>query len=153
MSAAGDPPQPRPPGLVYLAEHAETGALMNPLDGRRGQETVATTVELEMLGWAEQVTVTLSWSSDAPYAVGLIFPGELEVCWLVARDLLAAGLLGPSGLGDVSVFPDLYDPGFVELVLSSPDGSVGLRMPVHRLATFLDATWRHVPAGAEAQPS
>ncbi|WP_084216478.1 SsgA family sporulation/cell division regulator [Pseudonocardia spinosispora] len=115
--------------------------------------TVVWPVELELLDWVEPVVVTMSWSHNDPYAVGLRFPGDDGVYWLVARDLLASGLSGPAGLGDIAVFPDLANADCLELVLSSPDGAIALRIARAELAAFLDATYGHVPAGAEVQPS
>jgi hypothetical protein len=109
-------------------------------------------MELELVDWPEPIVVTMTWSRDDPYAVGLRFPGEPGVYWLVAREVLTAGLAGPAGLGDVAVFPDLFDPGYIELVLSSPDGAVGLRVPLLKLVAFLNETWRHVLPGTEVQP-
>src|ERR671919_696784 len=52
----------------------------------------------------------LRWTSTDPHTVALVFhPGAgTEVTWLVGRDLLAAGVAGPAGLGDVSILPDLH---------------------------------------------
>lgn len=94
------------------------------------------------------VAMTLAWSRYDPLAVSLRFPDE-GVCWVVSRELLAQGLLGPAGLGDVALLPDLADPDALELVLSSPDGVAGLHLPRADLADFLDATWEQMPSEAE----
>jgi hypothetical protein len=84
----------------------------------------------------------LRWSSTDPHTVAVVFrPGTRgEVVWLVGRDLLAAGVHGPAGLGDVSVLPDLRSTAHRELVLSSPQGRRAFRMPVAALVAFLDRT-------------
>lgn len=88
-----------------------------------------------------RLAVMLSWSVGDPFAVVLVFPrvgGCLGPRWVVSRELLAAGLEGPAGLGDVQVFPDLVDARCVELVLSSPAGvRVGLRARRRALSEFL----------------
>ncbi|OLS99357.1 hypothetical protein BJF90_39290 [Pseudonocardia sp. CNS-004] len=82
------------------------------------------------------------WLSTDPHTVAMAFhPGtRAEVTWLVGRDLLAAGVHGPVGLGDVSVLPDVDSAAYRELVLSSSDGRRGLRFPVAALVAFLDRT-------------
>jgi hypothetical protein len=129
------------------------------MEGRLGgAEPVLRSARLEVLGWSRAVPITLQWCPWEPYEVSLWFPGEQRdgaaegVQWRMARELLADGLLGPSGLGDVSVLPSLDLPAHVELVLSSPDGVIGLCAPTRLLWSFLVATWQHVPAGAEAHP-
>jgi Streptomyces sporulation and cell division protein, SsgA len=84
----------------------------------------------------------LRWTSTDPHTVALVFrPGTpAEVTWLVGRDLLAAGVRGPAGLGDVSVLPDLRSGTHRELVLSSPQGRRGFRFPVAPVVAFLDRT-------------
>ena len=85
------------------------------------------------------IRVALSWSRSNPLEVWLEFP-DAGVYWVVARELLAQGLAGPAGLGDVTLLPDLHDPRWLELILSSPDGVVGLRLPAAELTEFLRAT-------------
>jgi hypothetical protein len=84
----------------------------------------------------------LRWTSTDPHTVALVFrPGAgSEVTWLVGRDLLAAGVAGPAGLGDVSILPDLHSSAHRELVLSSPSGRRAFRFPVAALVAFLDRT-------------
>src|SRR5690606_20149188 len=84
----------------------------------------------------------LRWISTDPHTVGLVFrPGTpAAITWLIGRDLLAAGVAGPAGLGDVSILPDLRSGAHRELVLSSPSGRRGFRFPVTALVAFLDRT-------------
>jgi Streptomyces sporulation and cell division protein, SsgA len=88
------------------------------------------------------VRALLRWASTDPHTVAVVFrPGTaVEVTWLVGRDLLADGLRGPAGLGDVSVLPDLRSSMYRELVLSTPAGQRGLRFPVAALVAFLERT-------------
>jgi hypothetical protein len=82
----------------------------------------------------------LRWTSTDPHAVAMVFrPGTRpEITWLVDRDVLADGVHGPAGLGDVSVLPDRRSRTYRELVLSSPDGRCALRFRVAALVAFLD---------------
>ena len=88
---------------------------------------------------AARIPILLAWSSNDPLVVVCEFPEE-RVSWIIGRDLLAAGLDAPAGLGDVAVLPDLLDPERLELILSSPYGRVGLLLPRTELAAFLRAT-------------
>jgi hypothetical protein len=49
----------------------------------------------------------LAYSSADPYAVRMAFDvgTDQPVEWILARDLLAAALLGPEGIGDVRAWP------------------------------------------------
>jgi hypothetical protein len=68
----------------------------------------------------------------------------------MSRELLAAGLDGPAGLGDVSLLPALDDPNRLELIVSNGTGhNACFRIPRAPLAAFLKATDRIVPMGSE----
>ncbi|MFC5992907.1 SsgA family sporulation/cell division regulator [Pseudonocardia hispaniensis] len=99
------------------------------------------------------VQVILTWRPTRPHEVTLTAPGAAPgAAWVFARDLLAAGLDAPAGLGDVSVLPDLAaEEERVELVLSSPSGRMALPLPVAVLRSFLAATWDIVPADHETR--
>ncbi|GEL19318.1 SsgA family sporulation/cell division regulator [Pseudonocardia asaccharolytica] len=93
--------------------------------------------------------VILTWRPTRPHEITL---AAGRTSWVFARDLLAAGLDAPAGLGDVSILPDLAaEEERVELVLSAPSGRMALPLPVDALRTLLAATWDIVPAGAEAR--
>ncbi|WP_051580929.1 SsgA family sporulation/cell division regulator [Pseudonocardia acaciae] len=102
--------------------------------------TVTWQLRLRPVDSDELVRMTMTWSRREPFEVWLGFP-DADVHWVVARELLAAGLAGPAGLGDVALLRDLADPRLLELILSSPDGVLGLRLPAAELADFLRATW------------
>lgn len=104
---------------------------------------------------AQRVPIVLTWAPRNPLVVTLSFPNAYggPVCWHVGRELLAAGLLGPAGLGDVTLLPDLVSAARLELILSSPTGRIGFRVPRATLVAFLKSTWRVVPAGAETMPA
>lgn len=89
--------------------------------------------------WAWPITVGLRWSDADPHSVECVFPsGDADVRWLISRDLLVEGCARPVGIGDVSVLPDPFWPGWAELVLSTDSGRACMRFPVADLAAFLD---------------
>lgn len=98
------------------------------------------------------VRVALRWISTDPHAIAVrIATGRrLWVPWLIGRDLLAAGLNGPAGLGDVMVLPDLDDAGSRVLVLTSPSGCACLRFAAADVAAFLARTHLPTPTSAAA---
>ncbi|WP_432040856.1 SsgA family sporulation/cell division regulator [Streptomyces chartreusis] len=99
------------------------------------------------------VSVHLSYHSWDPYSVHASFSVEerAAVNWVFARDLLAEGMVRPSGLGDVRIRPgSAGQSGLVFLELSSPDGRALLTVPVGVVAPWLGRTYHLVPAGFEA---
>lgn len=96
------------------------------------------------------VAARLSWTRREPRAVALSFrTGAQPVVWTISRELLAAGLLAPAGLGDVTVLPDPTDPGLTELVLSSPSGHACLRFLTSQVADYL----RRLPDPPQTSPA
>jgi Streptomyces sporulation and cell division protein, SsgA len=72
--------------------------------------------------------------------------------WIFARDLLAAGLDGEAGDGDVRVWPTVTaHRDVLNLSLSSPFGQAHFEAPLTALAGFLLRTYELVPAGHEAE--
>ncbi|HSX01496.1 MAG TPA: SsgA family sporulation/cell division regulator [Candidatus Saccharimonas sp.] len=94
-----------------------------------------------------------------PYAISVTFSAEADsaeadsadaVTWTLSRELLAAGLGGPSGLGDVRVWPWQTARGdFVALALASPDGCALFEVPRLALVRFMRRTYIVVPRGCE----
>lgn len=119
--------------------------------------TVSRTVRLRMLAAAGTVPVDaeLRYSASDPFAVEALFDtGESQwVRWVFARDLLAGGLVGSAGEGDVSVAPAQDEGGrrVVHVQLSSPEGMAVLEAPARAVADFLAATYDLVPAGLEGE--
>lgn len=95
---------------------------------------------------------TLRYDRSDPVAVHLLLGvDETEpVVWCVARDLLAAGLDEPAGVGDVRVWPT-PDGGFVAVALSSPEGRCLFQVRRSALVWFLNRTYRMVRRGAESE--
>jgi hypothetical protein len=97
------------------------------------------------------VHADLEYDSEDPYAVVVAYhAGRGTVRWLFGRDLLADGLLAPTGDGDVRVSP-AADASLVVFELNAPDGSAVLEASAQELAAFLDRTYEQVPAGEEAE--
>ncbi|MGW4384405.1 SsgA family sporulation/cell division regulator [Kitasatospora sp. NPDC004531] len=93
----------------------------------------------------------LGYRPGDPYAVRLTFPDGTPdggVSWLVARDLLAAGLTGPAGNGAVRIRP--WPHGRLRLAFLGADGTrATVLAPTAPLAEFLTATHALVPPGTE----
>ncbi|MGW3183748.1 SsgA family sporulation/cell division regulator [Kitasatospora sp. NPDC001119] len=82
------------------------------------------------------------------------FPAE-STTWHVARDLVADGLTGPAGTGDVRIWSDPHelfgsnDDRRVHLSLDSPQGHADLTIPWSDLEEFITATRKIVAPGRE----
>lgn len=100
---------------------------------------------------AVPVKVELSYSSRDPYAVQASFRTGYgtAVDWVFARDLLADGLIAPTGTGDVRVQPIPTDPSRVELELTSPSGHAVFTTCAQSLDEFLNRTYEAVPPTSE----
>ncbi|GAA4548189.1 SsgA family sporulation/cell division regulator [Amycolatopsis samaneae] len=97
------------------------------------------------------VPVELEHDTDDPYAiVAVLHAGANIVRWIFGRDLLADGLLAPTGEGDVRVSP-AADRSKAVVELNSPDGAAVLEAPAQELAAFLDRTYEKVPVGEESR--
>ncbi|GIF72768.1 SsgA family sporulation/cell division regulator [Asanoa siamensis] len=102
------------------------------------------------------VACGLHYDPADPYAVRVRFFLDRRrrdtVSWSFARDLLAAGLNEPTGLGDVRIWPWRTTQGdAIALALSSPDGQALLEAPRATVAAFLADTYAQVPRGSEAE--
>ncbi|MFJ5774085.1 SsgA family sporulation/cell division regulator [Streptomyces sp. NPDC093094] len=98
------------------------------------------------------VPATLRYLSQDPLAVHIDFPPEVSledqgVTWTFARALLAEGLEGPAGSGDVHLWPC----GRARTVLEfhSPYGLALLQFDTAALHRFLLRTYAVVGAGRE----
>jgi len=99
------------------------------------------------------VPTTFEYSSESPYAVTARFrTSDGDVQWVFGRDLLAEGLTGPAGEGDVTVWPSPGASGddVVCLALESPSGGALLEADPLHVRGFLEDTYRLVPAGSES---
>ncbi|MFE2040652.1 SsgA family sporulation/cell division regulator [Streptomyces sp. NPDC059477] len=99
-----------------------------------------------------QIPATLHYDPRDPFAVRMTFPAQatlegVEVCWTFARDLLAAGLQGPAGDGDVRARPYGYDRTVLEF--HAPEGTAVIHVHSAEVRRFLEATSALVPQGLE----
>ncbi|GAA3486722.1 SsgA family sporulation/cell division regulator [Streptomyces cremeus] len=100
----------------------------------------------------ENVPATLSYHRADPFAVHMTFPPPatlegVEVVWIFARELLAAGLDEPAGVGDVQLRP--YGYGRTVLELHATEGVAMVHIRTAELRRFLQQTQELVPAGSE----
>ncbi len=101
---------------------------------------------------AVPLVASLSYCADDPYAIKMAFHVGTDepVEWIFARELLATGLEGPAGEGDVQAWPDDCDGADVlNLALSSPFGEAHFEAPLSATAGFLRSTYDIIPAGSE----
>jgi hypothetical protein len=98
------------------------------------------------------VQLPARWAYDPadPWAI------RLSVChrgrwrdWLLARDLLAAGLLTATGDGDVRVEP--YPGDGLLVTLDSPSGHAVLRLDARHAERALCGSYALVPDGTEGE--
>ncbi|MFJ8163006.1 SsgA family sporulation/cell division regulator [Streptomyces sp. NPDC096136] len=101
------------------------------------------------------IPVALRFTTAEPLAIRIVFPAELSPDgtdneWVFPRTLLEAGLLAPTGTGDVRVWPC----GRVQAVVEfhSPDGVAVLQFDSAVLRRFLRRTYA-TAAAADAGPA
>jgi hypothetical protein len=93
----------------------------------------------------DDIPVELIYDDGDPWAVAFDFgPGTR---WLVARDVVLAGIERPSGIGDVRIWPSHV--GVLCAHLRSPGGEALIEFPRVTVAQFLAATTQLVPVGSE----
>lgn len=105
---------------------------------------------------SEHAPVLSRWSyrADEPYSVTVAFQVSSEnwIDWVFARDLVIAGLQGPSGIGDVRFIP--FDDKSERLLLmqvESDQGRASWFLNRDELDEFVEMTYDAVPAGAESE--
>ena len=118
------------------------------------------------------LVASMYYSGADPYAVRMAFHVGTDepVEWIFARDLLAAGVESRQGDGDVQVWPSavsVAESGELDVIgmpesrgiqgnvlnieLSSPFGQAHFEAPAEAMSTFLQRTYRIVPAGQESR--
>ncbi|WP_228973801.1 SsgA family sporulation/cell division regulator [Streptomyces sp. DH12] len=98
------------------------------------------------------VPAVLGYACADPYTVRMTFPAAatlegVEVVWEFSRELLAAGLEGPAGLGDVRVRP--YGHGRTVVEFHACEGVAVIHLRTGELRDFLRRALDLVPAGRE----
>lgn len=116
--------------------------------------TLRSTAVFDLLaprGPAVPVRVELRYDTRDPFAVVAAFrtgrSGWVE--WVFSRDLLADGLLGDAGQGDVRIRSGSDNPEVVVVELNSPAGHAVFEAGAQRIAEFLDTTYDVVVPGRE----
>ena len=110
------------------------------------------------------VPLTAEWSytREDPYAVTMSLDtgADQPVRWTFARDLLAAALLAPAGMGDVQAWPAAESAAaeagaetggkVLNILLGSPDRCARFETGAAGIEAFLARTFELVPAGQES---
>ncbi|THA33339.1 SsgA family sporulation/cell division regulator [Streptomyces sp. A1277] len=112
-------------------------------------------VEARMVASAPQMETlpaVLSYDRADPFAVRMAFPAPAtlegtEVSWEFSRELLAAGMEVPSGLGDVRIRPFGYDRTVLEF--HAAEGIAMVHVRTAELRRFLRRAQQLVPCGQE----
>lgn len=102
---------------------------------------------------AVPLMASLCYTADDPYAIRMAFHVGTDepVEWIFSRELLAEGMGGPAGEGDVHVWPGTdHGLGVLNVALSSPFGHAHFEAPMTAIAEFLDRTFAVIPAGEES---
>ncbi|WP_329577372.1 SsgA family sporulation/cell division regulator [Streptomyces sp. NBC_01361] len=97
--------------------------------------------------------LSLRYETTDPYVVraALFTDTDEPVEWVLGRDLLAVGLRGSAGCGDVRVWSAVgHGDQAKYIVLGSPAGTALLEVPVEDVKSFLENTEAVVPRGTES---
>ncbi|WP_406102800.1 SsgA family sporulation/cell division regulator [Streptomyces sp. NBC_01003] len=97
--------------------------------------------------------MSLRYETTDPYVVRAAFFTDTDepVEWVLGRDLLADGLRGSAGCGDVRVWSAVgRGDQAMYIVLGSPAGTALLEVPVEDVKSFLENTEAVVPRGTES---
>lgn len=99
------------------------------------------------------IRMSLRYEPTDPYVVRAAFFTDTDELaeWVLGRDLLADGLKGSAGCGDVRVWPAVgRGDQAMYIVLGSPSGTALLEVPVQDVKAFLENTEALVPRGTES---
>lgn len=93
----------------------------------------------------------LRYDLSDPLAVSLAIGTQCDepVVWVFARDLLAAGIAGPTGEGDITIEPAGENGEQDVRITLATDCLATLLAPRDQVAEFLIETFTRVPSGAE----
>jgi hypothetical protein len=122
------------------------------MDGHGG-DTIAHDMFALLREAAAPVVTRWNYRTDDPFAVTLEIQtrGNRCVDWVLARELLVAGLSAPAGIGDVRVRPARLGEWDLTLVeIRSFDGNAVLEVDRDLLRQFVEATIEAVPLGCES---
>lgn len=95
------------------------------------------------------VALSMRWREDRSLEIEMIFrhEGGQRVRWLVARDLLLAGLTARAGIGDVTITPREGALHVTLMARSAESETVAIDAPP--VARFLERTTWVTPYGSE----
>lgn len=101
---------------------------------------------------ARAIPASLRYARKDPFAVRVSFPPTAsldgsEVEWTFGRELLAAGLRGPAGQGDVHVWPCGGERTVMEF--HAPEGVAMVQFDTSDLRRFLGRSYELVADGCE----
>lgn len=132
------------------------GAVSEP---RKKEQALSTVIEhavqarlVASAPQVESVPATLRYDREDPFAVRMAFPPPAtlegtEVSWAFSRELLAAGVDAPAGVGDVRIRPFGYDRTVLEF--HAPEGIAMVHIRTSELRRFLKHAQGMVPSGRE----
>ncbi|MER7044925.1 MULTISPECIES: spore wall synthesis regulator SsgD [Streptomyces] len=100
----------------------------------------------------ETVPATLRYDREDPFAVRIDFPAPAtlegaDVSWAFGRELLAAGVDAPAGVGDVRVRP--YGYGRTVMEFHAEEGVAVVHVRTSEIRRFLERAQDVVPEGRE----
>jgi hypothetical protein len=115
-------------------------------------DTVSQWVGLVMFEGGQQfhLRATLAYDKNEPYEVWVRFSRGLEYLDVVlARELLAGGLVNAASFGGLRAWLAGGDRGVVCIGWTGPVGEARLEVPAASVGCFLDLTYTLVPEGSE----
>jgi hypothetical protein len=129
------------------------------------RDMVSARQDLRLIG-PGNVTVPLMaglyYSRQDPYAIRMSFDTSMDepVVWTFDRDMLAAGLDAPEGIGDIRTWPSARSVSaeteaaagekILNIVLGPPSGCARFEVDAAAIEAFLTRTYELVPAGEES---
>ncbi|HVK19923.1 MAG TPA: SsgA family sporulation/cell division regulator [Actinokineospora sp.] len=108
---------------------------------------------ISLYGGSTPVRSRWTYRASEPFTITAAFQTDRDrwVEWIFARDLLVAGMIGPSGEGDVRLSPEFSNGRSVMVLqIESPEGRATLEMDHDAVEHFLTATTKIVPLGTES---
>ena len=102
-------------------------------------------------GWTE-IPAVFTYTATDPYVCSIVFPPESgePLVWVVGRDLVRAGMVGPAGDSDVRLWPCRLPGPSMFLHFRTPDGEALFELDRLAVAVFLQRTDMLVTPGTEA---
>jgi hypothetical protein len=107
-------------------------------------------LEADVLLWGPggvEVPAVFAWYDEDPWAVVMAF-GDGTSIWYVGRELLAAGLARPAGIGDVRFRADPINPRRRLVTLDNLNGCVTFAFDTMDVADFMAAVHYEIESAA-----